>query len=263
MNTQFKGLPVHHEIFGEGLPLIFLHGFNENLKVWDSIIPVVSKHFKCIVIDLPGFGQSPLPANLSIKYMADAVHRIIEELGINKPAVIGHSMGGYVALELVNHHPDLLSAAGLFHSTALADTDEKKINRLKTLEFLDKNPIESFYKVFIPGLFASQNLKSELLKMAEGIIHTTHKSSVIAGTKAMMERVDRTEVLKQSNIPWLFIAGKYDQLIPIEQISLQVSYCHKAMFEILHNCGHMGILEEPEKSSEIIMKFADWANGKL
>lgn len=263
MNTHYKGLPIHYEIFGEGLPLIFLHGFNENLKVWDSIIPAVSKSYKCIVIDLPGFGLSPLPGNLTIKYMADGVYRIIEELKIDKPIVIGHSMGGYITLDLVGNHPDLLGGAGLFHSTALADTDEKKFNRLKTLEFLDKNPVEAFYKVFIPGLFAQQNLKTELLKMAEGIIHTTGKNSVIAGTTAMLERADRTDVLKKSMIPWLFIAGNYDQLIPMEQISLQVSYCHKAMFEILHNSGHMGILEEPGKSSEIIMKFADWVNGTL
>ena len=133
MNTTFKGLPVHYEIIGEGLPLIFLHGFNENSAVWDLIIPALAKQYQCVVIDLPGFGKSPLPANLSIKYMANAVHRVIEEINIAKPIVIGHSMGGYVSLELAAHYPDLLSGVGLFHSTAIADTDEKKDNRLKTI----------------------------------------------------------------------------------------------------------------------------------
>lgn len=258
MNTVFKGLPVHYEIFGEGLPLIFLHGFNENSSVWDLMIPNVSKHHQCIVIDLPGFGKSPLPANLTIKYMADAVHRIIEEQKIYKPIVIGHSMGGYVSLELVHNYPELLKGVGLFHSTAIADSDEKKDNRLKTIEFLDKNPVEAFFKVFIPGLFAPQNLKSELLKLTENVVKQTHKESVIAGTKAMLERADRTDVLKNSKIPWLFIGGQYDQLIPMEQISLQTSYCNKAMIEILINSGHIGMIEEPDKSSEIILNFAEW-----
>ena len=258
MNTTFKGLPVHYEIIGEGLPLIFLHGFNENSTVWDLIIPMVSKHYQCILIDLPGFGKSPLPANLSIKYMANAVQRVIEEINISKPIIIGHSMGGYVSLEFANHYPDLLSGAGLFHSTAIADTDEKKENRLKTIDFLIKNPVESFFKVFIPGLFAPQNLKSNLLIPTEAIINQTQKESVIAGTKAMLERPDRTEVLMGSTFPWLFIAGKYDQLIPVEHLSLQASYCNKAMFEILFNSGHIGMIEEPEKSSEIILNFAAW-----
>ena len=176
----FKGLPVNYTIHGEGLPLIFLHGFNENLHVWDSIIPTVSKNYKCILIDLPGFGKSHLPSNLSIKYMADSVHRVIEDMALEKPIVIGHSMGGYVTLELVNNFPELISGAGLFHSTAFADSEEKKENRLKTLDFLDKNPVDSFFNVFIQGLFAPQNLKSEFLNTAEAIIGETNKNSVIA-----------------------------------------------------------------------------------
>ncbi len=259
MNTLFKGLPVHYEITGEGKPLIFLHGFNENSSIWNLIVPEVSKLYQCILIDLPGFGQSPLPANLTVKYMANAVHRVMDELTINKPVLIGHSMGGYVCLEFANLYPDELSGAALFHSTAIADTDDKKENRIKTLEFLDKNPVNAFFKVFIPGLFAPQNLKSELLLQTQNIIKQTHKDSVIAGTKAMLERLDRTDVLKNSSIPWLFISGKYDQLLPVEHLSLQASYCKKAMFEILYNSGHLGMVEEPEKSSKIIIKFAEWA----
>ena len=254
----FKGLPIHCSIHGEGLPLIFLHGFNENSHIWDQVIPTVSQNYQCLLIDLPGFGKSPLPSSLTIKYMADAVHRVIEDLGMLKPVVIGHSMGGYVILELAHHYPELLSGAGLFHSTAFADSEEKKENRKKTLDFLDKNPLESFFKVFIQGLFAPQNLKSEFLNTAGSIIYQTNKNSVMLGTTAMMERPDRTEVLKNSKIPWLLIAGSYDQLIPLDHITLQASYCNKALIEILNNSGHMGMIEEPERSSEIIMKFAEW-----
>ena len=260
MNITFKGLPIHYTIYGEGLPLIFLHGFNENSHVWDSIIPSVSKSYQCVVIDLPGFGKSPLPSSLTIKYMADSVHRVIEDLAPGKPIVIGHSMGGYVTLEVAHHYPGLLSGAGLFHSTAFADSKEKKENRLKTLDYLDKNSVESFFKVFIQGLFAPQNLKSEFLTTAEAIIGVTNKRSVIAGTTAMLERPDRTEVLKNSGIPWLLIAGNHDQLIPLDHITLQASYCNKALIEILYNSGHMGMIEEPEISSEIIMKFVEWVS---
>ena len=257
-NIVFKGIPVYYSISGNGFPIIFLHGFNENITIWDSILTPISKKYQCICIDIPGFGKSPLPTNLTLKYMADAVHRIIEQLELIKPIIIGHSMGGYVLLELVHHYPDLFSGSGLFHSTAIPDTNERKANRLKTIEFLDHNPVAPFFKIFIEGLFAPQNLKLKYIKQAEAIICKTHKNSAIAGVKAMLERTDRTELLKQSHMPWLLIAGQSDQLIPVEQIAIQASYCQRAMIEILYNSGHLGMIEEPEKSSEIILKFAKW-----
>lgn len=259
MNINFKGLPIHYEIFGDGQPLIFLHGFNENGKIWDLIIPILSKHYACIVVDLPGFGQSPLPAKLSLAYMANSVHRLIEELNLIKPIAIGHSMGGYVVLEIAHAYPNLLSSACLFHSTAFADSPDKKENRIKTLKFLENNPVESFYKVFIPGLLAPNNAHQANVDIIEKIVKQTSKDSVVEGTKAMLERIDRTSVLKNSNQLWLIIAGKFDQLIPIEHLSLQASYCEQSQFEILNNSGHMGMIEEPAKTAEILLKFAKWS----
>ncbi len=258
MNINFKGLPIHYEIFGDGLPLIFLHGFNENCRIWDLTVPKISEHYKCIIVDLPGFGHSPLPAKLSLTYLANALHRIIEELNLDKPIVVGHSMGGYVALEFAHTYPNTLGGACLFHSTALADSAYKKENRLKTLDFLENNPVDLFYKVFIPGLFAPHNLNPRIVELTEKIIKQTVQESVIEGTKAMLERADRTDVLKNSRYPWLFIAGKFDQLIPIEHLSLQSSYCELSQFEILTNSGHMGMIEEPTKTLEILIKFANW-----
>jgi pimeloyl-ACP methyl ester carboxylesterase len=258
VEINFKGFPVHYEIIGEGKPLIFLHGFSENSKVWYQMFPFISKEYQCIRIDLPGFGKSALPINLSLNFMAHAINRVITELELIKPILIGHSMGGYVCLEMKALFPDLMSGIGLFHSTAIEDSPEKKENRLKTIDFLQKNPLENFFKVFLPGLFANPNFRSDLLDTVEAIIKETKKESVIAGVKAMLDRVDRIELLKASNMPWLFIAGLHDQIISVENMSLQASYCKKSMFEILFHSGHLGMLEEPKKSSEIILNFAKW-----
>jgi len=258
VNIVYKGLPVHYSVCGDGYPLIFLHGFNENLTIWDSIVPQLSSSYTCILIDLPGFGQSALPVNLTIKYMANAIYRIIQELSLLKPILIGHSMGGYVTLELVTLYPETFSGAALFHSTAYEDSEEKKNNRFKTLEFLNKNPLELFFKVFTESLVAPFNRNSTMLRMMDTIVNQTPKASVIAGIKCMIERKDNSDVLKNSNIPWLFITGKYDELLLIEQISLQASYCKLAMFDILQHSAHLGMIEEPTRSSEIIQNFGDW-----
>ena len=258
MNTIFKGQSVNYTIQGNGFPVVFLHGFNESSNIWDLIIPELSKHLQCICIDLPGFGKSSLPANLSISYMADAVYRVLDELKLVKPVILGHSMGGYVALELIHKHPDFLSGAGLIHSTTFADSEEKKVNRTKTIEFLEKNPLETFLKIFIQGLFAPFNLKHKNIEFVNELVFKTAKNSVIAATKAMMEREDRTDVLRTVGFPWLFIAGKHDQLIPIENMSLQCSYCSRAMFKILSDTGHLGMIEEPDNTAKIILGFVKW-----
>lgn len=258
MNTIFKGQPVHYSIHGDGFPLVLLHGFNENSDIWKLIEPEISRFYKIICIDLPGFGKSGLPGNLSISNMADAVFRVIEETGLQKPVVIGHSMGGYVTLELLHKHPNYFSGAGLFHSTAFADSDDKKANRAKTIQFLEKNPLKDFLKVFIQGLFAPFNLKNIHLSFVEDIVYSNHTMTVSAATKAMMEREDRTSALKTNPLPWLFIAGKHDQLIPIENISLQSSFCKRSMFHVLQQTGHLGMIEEPAKTCKIILEFMEW-----
>lgn len=250
-------MPIRYSIYGDGFPLIFLHGFNESSEIWVSILPKLSKHYQCIFIDLPGFGKSPLPAHLTLNYMAAGVHRIIEELSLRHPAIIGHSMGGYVLLELVNLYPQLFSGAGLFHSTAFADSDEKRLNRLKTLEFLNKNPVTTFLNLFVEGLFAPFNLNSRMVKEAEKIVHKVSKETVIAGISAMLDRYDRSELLKNVKMPWLFISGEHDQLIPMKPQSLQASYCNMALFEILNHSGHLGMIEEPDRSADIIISFME------
>ncbi len=260
MQIVFKGLPIHYQIKGEGLPLVFLHGFNENITIWNEVISTLSNAFKCIVIDLPGFGKSPLPSNLTIGYLSDAVMRVIREEKLSKPIVIGHSMGGYVVAQMVLDYENEMAAAALFHSSARKDSAEKLENRTKTLEFLKNNPVEAFFKVFVEGLFAAPNRRSQFLNRANSIIGNTGVASVEAGLTAMMNRPDRLEVLKNSNLPWLFICGKHDAHLPLSDLAYQASLTKKSMFEILENSGHLGMIEEPEKSTEIMINFAKWVN---
>ncbi|NUM31019.1 MAG: alpha/beta hydrolase [Bacteroidetes bacterium] len=260
---SFKGKPVYFYEIGSGFPVVFLHGFNESVNIWNKTIENISKKFRCILIDLPGFGNSPLPENLSIKYIAESVKRVVDELYIPKPLIIGHSMGAYVALEYLKNFPKALSGIGFIHSTSYPDSEDKKTNRLKTLEFLENNSVDTFFKIFIQGLVAPHNYKKEILDEIEKIILNTRKQSVIDGIKAMLNRNDNFEVYKNSDLPMLILAGKYDQLIPLEKMTKQASETKNAMIEILNNSGHLGMIEEPEKTEKAIIKFAEWVEFSL
>src|SRR6478609_4304829 len=106
---------------GSGKCIILLHGFPMNQRVWDDFVPLLSNHYKVITLDLPGFGDSSLPQlPFTIDQVADIVLDWISVEKIHESTIIGHSLGGYVALAMVEKRPELFSGLGLFHSTALA-----------------------------------------------------------------------------------------------------------------------------------------------
>ena len=122
---------------GEGLPVVFLHGFCETKDLWHSYMEPLSKVCRVFALDLPGFGDnSPLTDPLTIADMAEQVYNTLINLGIEQCIMIGHSMGGYVALAFSEKFPSRLKGLGLFHSTAYPDSVEKKQARDKTIDFI-------------------------------------------------------------------------------------------------------------------------------
>ena len=127
---------LNYEIEGKGTEnLILLHGFMENLSIWDDMIPFLSEKFRLIKIDLPGFGKSEVVAEIQTsEIMADEVKKVTDELGLTEFHLLGHSMGGYISLAFAEKYPELLKSFTLFFSTYFADDEAKKRNPKKRFE---------------------------------------------------------------------------------------------------------------------------------
>ena len=241
---------------GSGKPIILLHGFPMNQRVWDDFVPLLSDHYNVITVDLPGFGESPLPQlPFTIDQVADIVLEWMLTEKILGSTLIGHSLGGYVALAMAEKQPDLFSGLGLFHSTALADSDEKKESRLKVVDFIAKNGVLAFTSNFIPPLFADQNHKA-INKVREIAVQSNH-DAVTGYTLAMRNRPDRTSVLKKLEMPILFLTGEADPGIPVNSILLQAESCKFPQVHVLKQVAHMGMFENPEISVNHIRSFAN------
>ena len=240
---------------GKGFPLIFIHGFCETSEVWDSVIDPLSKFFRVIVIDLPGFGKSinnPVPD--SIDQAGETVIQLIEDdLNLNKCIIFGHSLGGYVVLSMVEKNPDLFLAFGLIHSTAYADSDDRKISRNKVIEFVNVHGVAPFIQSFVPPLFYNQS--SPKISWAVNMALKTPKETLIGYTKAMRDRPDRSIVIKTLRRPVLFLAGQEDTVIPYEVIEEQAAIAKRANITVLEGAGHMGMLEKPEETMLVILEF--------
>lgn len=251
-------LPINFSKKGSGDTIILLHGFCENSNMWLHFQNVLAEKYTVYAIDLPGFGQSDaLQKGFSLKDMAALIIDWAKEEEIEKACWIGHSLGGYVALAILDQAPEIVSGLGLFHSSAYADSEENKLKRDKALDFLDKHPIEKFIRPFVPSLFDSsqlQNLTSEIDKALQIGLQTT-KDAAIGYTLAMKERRDHFSLWTHTDIPLLYIGGTGDSRIPVSVAEEHIESGHNVVGYILKNVGHMGMYEAPSHSLQIIKDF--------
>jgi pimeloyl-ACP methyl ester carboxylesterase len=166
-------------------------------------------------------------------------------------------MGGYITLAFAEKYPQLLKGFGLVHSTAFADTEEKKHNRQRGIDIMDQYGSYSFLKNTIPNLFSS-NFKKEHPEKINSLIEDGNKFSKEALQdyyRAMINRPDRTPILKNSKVPVLFTIGTEDVAAPLQEVLKQVHLPEIAYIHIFENTGHMGMWEETEKMNTAILEF--------
>ena len=275
---------IAYSVIGTGKPVILLHGFGEDGDVWNNQIrppqtphkeglptaqgqltqnSFLSDKFRFIIPDLPGSGQSEMIDDMSMEGMAEVVKAIIETESENPLAggggavLIGHSMGGYITLSLAEKYPELISAFGLFHSSAFADSEEKKATRLKGIEFIQQHGAFEFLKTATPNLFSpiTKDEKPELIDKQIARLNNFSPTALVSYYKAMIDRPDRTGILRKTTVPVLFIMGKYDVAVPVEDGLKQCHLPEKSYIHILQQSGHMGMLEEPEICNRFLEKF--------
>lgn len=222
--------------------MILMHGFPMNQQVWADFAEKLSARFKVVTVDLPGFGKSPrLSGPFTLRAVASAVLNWVRAKQYQRPVITGHSLGGYVALALADLDIELMSGMCLFHSTALADSEEKKRSRNKVLEFIEKQGVHAFTSNFIAQLYADPQHSS--ITRVKNIAVQSSKETVVDYTMAMRDRPDQTDVLRRFPSPVLFLAGDKDQGIPVDSIVKQAALCKDGEAVILPEVAHMGMFE--------------------
>ena len=258
-SIQYYSQPVFYTIQGQGDPVVLLHGLAEESSIWEQQARFLSGAYKLIIPDLPGSGRSPLPGHLTLESLAGAVKAILDAEGIEKTVLIGHSMGGYVTMAFAELYPQMIRAIGLFHSTAYADSDEKKAARKRNNEFITGHGTLELLKQSVPALFSNDfktahpEIIKELIDRNKGF----DPLAIVAYNNAMMERPDRSHLLEGASFPFLFIIGRQDGTLSFQQ-SLKLAHIpDKAYIHVLEKTGHMGLIEEADKSNEVLKKFLE------
>ncbi|MFK7899409.1 MAG: alpha/beta fold hydrolase [Cyclobacteriaceae bacterium] len=251
---------------GKGKTIVLLHGFCENKEIWNYQINKLKQTYQVVAIDLPGFGDNePLQGEWTIEKMAVAIDQLLDELAIIDYVVIGHSLGGYVGLAMAELFPERLRGLGLFHSTALLDSEERKLNRDKTIQFIQKHGVTLFSKSFVTPLFCKINRVkyADELEQIKEVVANTSLESMVKTIQAMKNRLDRTHVLKQASFPVLFIIGKQDQALPMDSLLSQCYLPKESHISFLEDTGHMGMIEQKEKTTQVLVNFMEYTSVSI
>jgi pimeloyl-ACP methyl ester carboxylesterase len=255
---------ISYSKVGSGKPVVLLHGFAVDGNIWKYQVDFLKDRFMLIIPDIPGSGNSVLAKqdDVSIDDLADSLHQLLLQANIQTCTIIGHSMGGYIALALAEKYPQFLNGIGLFHSTAYADDEERKQTRRRGIDFIKKNGAHAFLQQAIPNLFTAQFRETQREKVSSLIEAAKQFSneSLIVYYQAMMQRPDRKDVLKTFLKPILFIMGEEDKTLNLQDTLTQSHQPWQSHVYILKNASHMGMWEEEEKSNLILLSYLRQVN---
>jgi len=255
MILTYKGISIAYSVSGQGKTVTLLHGFLENSTMWKDTVTVLEKTHQVITIDLLGHGKTECLGYVhTMEDFANAINVVLTHLNITSTTLIGHSLGGYVALAFAEIKPELIKGLCLMNSTPFADSQERILLRNRAIKVAKSN-YENLVSMSISNLFFEDNrlrfekeiehIKTEALK--------TPLQSYVATQEGMKIRIDRTAILENLNCKKLIIAGKNDPILSKSDV-LHLEQLNGITITILDG-GHMSHVENKEEFLQEIVRF--------
>ncbi|MGE4347100.1 MAG: alpha/beta fold hydrolase [Flavobacteriaceae bacterium] len=253
--TLYKGAEIHYSENGKGSVVVLLHGFLENQTMWNFLIDKLSKKHRVFAFDLLGHGKSESIGYIhTMEEQADMVYAVLYENKIRKATLIGHSMGGYVALAFAELYPDVIKKIVLVNSTARADSAERRLNRDRAIQAVKQN-FSTFVKMSITNLFSEKNRKkrSKEIEEVKKQALKTPIQGIIAALEGMKIRNDREVMLHFAPYPMMLILGTEDSVLNYEDNKDQTENTQVKLVSL--ESGHMSHLENTDELIENIVTF--------
>lgn len=257
-------MPVHgasicYDDCGQGeIPILFIHGFPFNKSSWSGQIEYLKSEHRVIAYDIRGFGQStPGSKELSISVLADDLIQFMNQLEIPKAIVCGISMGGYILLNAVCRYPEKFKAIVLCDTNCIADSDETKEKRKKTIDQIKNGKVDEFATSFVEKVFSPNTAETNLearTAIKNSILTTAHET-LVGGLTALKNRDAICTSLNQLAIPALILCGSEDVVTP----PAQSEYLHQKIigseFQLIKNAGHLPNVEQPIPFNTLLSSF--------
>ncbi|CRK58985.1 Beta-ketoadipate enol-lactone hydrolase [Alloactinosynnema sp. L-07] len=234
---------MHLTDTGSGIPLVLLHAFPFDSRMWDPVRDGLSDVVRLITPDLRGFGQSSLgAADPSLAALGRDVIDLLDDLGIDRAVVGGCSMGGYVTMATLRAAPERVSGLLLIDTKSTADTAEAKANRLAVADRADREGIAPWFAdTMLPLLIADQDKADHVRAQIEA----QDPATVAWASRAMAGRPDSADTLRAAGVPALIVHGELDKLMPVT-LAQDLADQTGGELKVLPGSGHMPSIEVPE-----------------
>jgi 3-oxoadipate enol-lactonase len=234
---------LYYEEMGQGKPLIFLHGYPLDHATWLPIAALLKEKARCILPDLRGLGKSPVTGTeTTIRLMAEDVIRLMDQLKIEKAVISGHSMGGYIAMQLAHSFPGRVCGLGLIATRAEADSAEQAASRLAIREDSLRNGPAKLIQNMASRLTDRIDIKAEILS----VMKNTDPRGIAMAQYAITNRENAEPWLLELDYPVVVVAGDKD-VINTEDISKNiVAHLRNGKYYASPTASHMLPMEEPE-----------------
>ncbi len=257
---QVAGTTLAVEKRGQGLPIVFVHGFPLDHSMWVAQIGAFSTKYLVLVPDLRGFGESDVTSGtVTMERYADDIAELAETLGLTSDGLVvcGLSMGGYIAFQFLRKYAGLLRGLVLCNTRATADPDEVRENRYRVATTVRQDGPNGLIQQMLPKLLAEQTRRNQpdcvdrLLTM----VRRAAPEGIAAASLGMAERPDSSALLATVPCPPLVIAGEHDQLSPPAEMQAMASAIRGVRFEIIPGAGHMTPMENPDQFNAVLGAF--------
>ncbi len=251
----YKNTKISYSDIGKGSAFVLLHGFLENQTMWQDLVPQLSKKHRLVTIDLLGHGETECLGYVhSMEENAEAVRSVLSTLRIRKAVLVGHSMGGYVALAFAELYPENIRGLVLLNSTSKADSEERKANRDRAIKAVKKD-YTTFIRLSIANLFSPDNRERFIEEIENVKIEAlkTPLQGVVASLEGMKIRKDREAILQAATFPMLLILGKKDGVLNYEDNLKQIENTNVKLVTFAD--GHMSHIENREELKNILLNF--------
>jgi 3-oxoadipate enol-lactonase len=254
-----RGLAMAVDITGDGPPILFVHGFPLDRTLWRPVTSTLTGWCR-IAPDLRGMGLSDAPeTGYTVAEYADDLVALLNALHVDRAIVCGHSMGGYVAFDMVRRHAARVQGLILISTRAGADDAEGRARRDAMIARVRRDGTGFLGEDMVPKLLAATSIETmpDVVRQVSAMVTGSPPDGVAGALAAMRDRPDAHDLLPRITVPTLEVAGSGDQLIPLAESRAMASAIPDAHFAVIPSAGHLASLEQPVNTSRVIREFLE------
>ncbi|MBC8162167.1 MAG: alpha/beta fold hydrolase [Roseiflexaceae bacterium] len=253
--VMISGAKLFYRDEGQGAPLLLIHAFPLNSVMWEPQIAALAPRMRVIAPDLPGFGQSNYASgDSSLDRYADTLAALLDHLELDRTAVLGLSMGGYIAFALLRRHAVRVSALVLADTKAGADSDEAKAKRTENAAVAMAQGQAAIAERVLPTLL-SPDAPDSLRAHVRELIDANSREGIAAALRSMARRPDSSDMLAGIAVPTAVIVGEHDTLTPPSESEHLASSIPGATLTVIPGAAHISNLEQPEAFNSALLQF--------